>query len=65
VSGPTLHSSRLFDEVERLEGDTALAALSPEFDNVYSKVGRPSIPLKVLQRALLLRTSTGSAASSC
>jgi hypothetical protein len=35
--------------------DTALAALSGEFDKLYSKVGRPSIPPEQLLRALLLR----------
>ena len=35
--------------------DTALAALSGEFDKLYSKVGRPSIPPEQLLRALLLQ----------
>jgi transposase len=35
--------------------DTALAELSPEFEALYSKVGRPSIPPEKLLRALLLQ----------
>jgi len=35
--------------------DVALKALSPEFDRLYSKVGRPSIPPERLLRALLLQ----------
>jgi transposase len=35
--------------------DEALKALSPEFDRLYSKVGRPSIPPERLLRALLLQ----------
>jgi transposase len=35
--------------------DTALKALSREFDRLYSKVGRPSIPPEHLLRALLLQ----------
>ncbi len=35
--------------------DTALKALSREFDRLYSKVGRPSIPPERLLRALLLQ----------
>jgi hypothetical protein len=38
--------------------DEALKALSPEFDRLYSKVGRPSIPPERLLRALLLRSGT-------
>jgi Transposase domain (DUF772) len=33
----------------------ALAALSPEFEKLYAKVGRPSIPPERLLRALLLQ----------
>jgi len=35
--------------------DVALATLSPLFDRLYSKVGRPSIPPEQLLRALLLQ----------
>jgi len=35
--------------------DRALKELSPEFDKMYSKVGRPSIPPEQLLRALLLQ----------
>src|SRR6267142_4476454 len=35
--------------------DRALQALSPEFDRLYSKVGRPSIPPERLLRASLLQ----------
>ena len=35
--------------------DRALQELSPEFDQMYSKVGRPSIPPEQLLRALLLQ----------
>src|SRR3981081_2200662 len=35
--------------------DAALAQLSPRFDRMYSKVGRPSIPPEQLLRALLLQ----------
>ncbi len=35
--------------------DAALAELSPEFESLYSKVGRPSIPPEKLLRALLLQ----------
>src|SRR4051812_33788074 len=34
--------------------NTALARLSPEFDQLYSLTGRPSIPPEQLLRALLL-----------
>jgi transposase len=39
--------------------DEALKALSPEFDGLYSKVGRPSIPPERLLRALLLQCFYG------
>ena len=35
--------------------DEALAALSPEFEKLYAKFGRPSIPPERLLRALLLQ----------
>jgi transposase len=35
--------------------DAALAALSPEFEGLYAKFGRPSIPPERLFRALLLQ----------
>jgi transposase len=39
----------------RAMADEALCALSREFDRLYSKVGRPSIPPERLLRALLLQ----------
>ncbi len=39
----------------RAMADEALRALSPEFDRLYSKVGRPSIAPERLLRALLLQ----------
>src|SRR5438445_7712758 len=39
----------------RTMADEALRALSPEFDRLYSKVGRPSIPPERLMRASLLQ----------
>jgi len=35
--------------------DEALVALSPDFDRLYSRIGRPSIPPEKLLRALLLQ----------
>ena len=35
--------------------DEALEVLSPEFDRLYSRIGRPSIPPERLLRALLLQ----------
>jgi transposase len=35
--------------------DSALAELSPEFESLYSQIGRPSIPPEKLLRALLLQ----------
>ena len=35
--------------------DKVLQELSPEFNKMYSKVGRPSIPPEQLLRALLLQ----------
>ena len=35
--------------------NTALTALSPEFEKLYAKSGRPSIPPEKLLRALLLQ----------
>ena len=39
----------------RVVTDSCLEALSPEFERLYSKVGRPSIPPEKLLRALLLQ----------
>src|SRR5262245_3766811 len=39
----------------RVMVDTALTELSPEFDALYSRLGRPSIPPEKLLRALLLQ----------
>jgi len=39
----------------RRMADTALKALSPEFDGLYSAMGRPSLPPEKLLRALLLQ----------
>ena len=39
----------------RLMVDAALAELSPEFDALYSRLGRPSIAPEKLLRALLLQ----------
>lgn len=35
--------------------DEALEVMSPAFEGLYSKMGRPSIPLEKLLRALLLQ----------
>lgn len=35
--------------------DEALAVLSPEFERLHSRIGRPSIPPEKLLRALLLQ----------
>lgn len=35
--------------------DAILEQLSPVFDRAYARTGRPSVPLKVLLRALLLQ----------
>ena len=35
--------------------DDALELLSPDFEGLYSKIGRPSIPPEKLLRALLLQ----------
>jgi len=45
--------------------DAALAALSPTFEKMYSKMGRPSIPPEQLLKASLLMASTRCAASDC
>ena len=42
-----------------------LAELSGEFQAMYSREGRPSIPPEKLLRALLLQASTPSAALDC
>jgi transposase len=39
----------------RMIVDEALEVLSPEFERLYAKVGRPSIPPEKLLRALLLQ----------
>src|SRR3984893_12427735 len=49
--GPTDHSLRPILRI----ADEALAALSPEFEGLYAKFGRPSIPPERLLRALLLQ----------
>ena len=41
--------------VDPADLDEALAALSPEFERLYAKFGRPSIPPERLLRALLLQ----------
>ena len=43
--------------------NTVLARLSPRFDELYSCVGRPSIPPERLLRALLLHATCTSARS--
>jgi len=48
---PEDHPLRRIREI----ADEALRALSPEFDALYSKVGRPSIPPERLLRALLIQ----------
>jgi transposase len=48
---PKSHPLRRIREIV----DTALAEMSPEFEALYSKVGRPSIPPEKLLRALLLQ----------
>jgi len=48
---PTSHPLRRMREMV----DTALAELSADFEALYSKVGRPSIPPEKLLRALLLQ----------
>ncbi len=35
--------------------DRVLTELSPQFEKIYSRVGRPSIPPEMLLRALLLQ----------
>jgi transposase len=45
--------------------DEVLKELSPEFDKMYSQVGRPSIPPEQLLRALLLQMLYSVAASGC
>jgi hypothetical protein len=44
--------------------DQALAGLSPTFDQMYSKVGRPSIPPERLLKATATTTSRSMARSS-
>src|SRR5215471_1475503 len=43
----------------RAMADAALAALSSEFDRLYSPLGRPSIPPERLLRALLIQCFYG------
>lgn len=38
----------------RLLADEAMAALEPEFERMYSRIGRPSVPPEQMLRALLL-----------
>ena len=45
--------------------DEVLERLSPRFDKLYSKVGRPSIPPERLLRPSCFRCFTPSAASGC
>jgi len=40
----------------RMIVDEALEVLSPEFERLYAKVGRPAIPTEKLLRALLLQS---------
>jgi transposase len=53
---PKSHPLRRIREIV----DTALAELSPEFEALYSRVGRPSIPPEKLLRALLLQVPTSA-----
>ena len=39
----------------RVMTDRVLTELSPQFEKIYSRVGRPSIPPEMLLRALLLQ----------
>src|SRR5207249_10255630 len=48
---PVDHPLRAIREIV----NEALAALSPEFEKLYAKSGRPSIPPEKLLRALLLQ----------
>jgi transposase len=45
--------------------DVALRNMGPQFDAMYAKVGRPSIPPEKLLRALLHRCFIRCAASGC
>ena len=58
---PTTHPLR---GVRRLI-DTVLAEMSKDFDGLYAKVGRPSIPPERLFRGLLLQVFFPCAASAC
>jgi hypothetical protein len=49
----------------RASVDQVLKELSPRFDKMYAKVGRPSIPPEQLLRALLLQMRIRCAASGC
>jgi transposase len=69
MRGPDEHTEGLFSYVScearvpaghplraiRAIVDEALEVLSPDFDRLYSKIGRPSIPPEKLLRALLLQ----------
>ncbi len=48
---PATHPLRLI----RALVDEALELMSPDFEGLYSKIGRPSIPPEKLLRALLLQ----------
>src|SRR5687768_1299388 len=48
---PQKHPLRSIREIV----DEALLSLSPDFDAIYSPIGRPSIPPEQLLRALLLQ----------
>jgi transposase len=48
---PKCHPLRVIREL----GNAALERLSPIFDEMYSAIGRPSIPPEQLLRALLLQ----------
>jgi hypothetical protein len=45
--------------------DAIFERLSPQFERLYSRIGRPSIPPEKLLRALLLQGSTRCGASGC
>ena len=45
--------------------DEIFRAMGKDFDGLYAKTGRPSIPPERLLRALLLQISTRCAASGC
>jgi hypothetical protein len=49
----------------RVMDDRALREMSPLFDQMYSKMGRPSIEAEKLLRAQLLQMLYSCAASNC